>query len=109
MTAEEIADIRQESLQDLTESNLKTLVAIECLTHGYNAILGGDKLGMWLKEHIEGVGDVFGCDDRVYIRMKSKELSLALASLVVKEHIGDEVRWVKCNDKEHWWLYIWWD
>ena len=109
MNIKSIKDIPQNSSGSLTEGELKVVVACKWLEHGYNSILGGDKLSAWLNGHMSEIEEVFGCDDRVYIRTKTKELNVELAQFVLKENIGDEVEWKKCKDSDHWWLYIWWD
>ena len=105
---EKIDDIKQ-VLSDMTESELQVVLACKWLNHGYNSIMGGDKLAKWLEGHLDGVEQIFGADDRVYIRMKTQELNARLAQFVATERIGDEVQWKKCKNSDRWWLYIWWD
>lgn len=103
-----IEDIKQIP-SDMTTSELQTVVVCHWLKRGFNSFLGGDKLAEWLENHTEEVEQAFGADDRVYIRMKTKESNAKLTQFVIEENIGDEVQWKKCKDSDRWWLYIWWD
>lgn len=94
---------------EMTESETQVAVACKWLNHGYNSILGGDKLAKWLEEHIDKVESAFGADDRVYIKLKDKNSNAELAQFIIKEEIGDEVMWKKFANSDRWWLYVWWD
>lgn len=106
---ENIKDIPQSSGGNLTESELQTVVACKWLNLGIPSMAGGEKLSKWLEGHIDGIENVFGADDRVYIKCKDPKTNKALAEFVIKEQVGDEVQWRKCKDSDRWWLYIWWD
>ena len=103
-----VTDISQNTDGNLTEHEMQVVVACKWLVRGFNSFLGGEKLAHWLDQHLEGVEQIFGADDRIYILLKTKELNAELAQFIVQEQIGDEVQWKKFKDSNRWWLYIWW-
>lgn len=105
---ERVQDIPRIKSQ-ISERDLQLALACKWLNHGYNSILGGDKLSGWLEKNAEKIESIFGSDDRVYIRCKTAEATRDLAEFVVKERIGDEVEWKQIQEPQRWWLYIWWD
>ena len=106
---ENIKDIPQNDKGSLTESELQVVVACAWLKLGIPSMNGGEELAKWLNSHLEDIENIFGADDRVYIRAKSPEVNKELAEFVIEKQIGDEVQWRKCKESDRWWLYIWWD
>lgn len=106
-----LADIKNiiQSNSNLTESELQVAVACLWLKIGIPSMAGGEKLASWLKGHKDGIESIFGADDRVYIRTKNPVVNKALAEFIVKEEIGDEIKWIKCKESDRWWLMVWWD
>ena len=104
-----ISEIPQDDKGELTEGQLQTLVACKWLRRGFASMIGGERLAKWLEEHLDDIESAFGDDDRIYVRTKTRKLSLELAQFVLDQKIGDAVEWKKCKGADRWWLYIWWD
>lgn len=95
--------------KNYTELYAQVGAACRWLKHGYNSILGGDKLSAWLEGHLDGIEGIFGSSNYVYIKVKTRKLNQELVRFVAKEKIGDMVEWQKFKDADRWWLCIWWD
>lgn len=108
MSIEKVTDIERSESNNLTENQLKVVIACKLLNIGFNSFQGGEKLSSWLEKHSEKVEDIFGDLNRLYIRMKNPKSSMELAQFVVKEKIGDELQWKKCKGSDRWWLLVWW-
>lgn len=93
----------------MTESQLQACVACLWLKLGIPGMDGGVRLSHWIEENIDKIENVFGADDRLYIRCKDAKANLELAKMVVKFKIGNELQWKKCKGSDRWWLLIWWD
>lgn len=104
-----IKSVTKDTSGNLTESELQVVTACYWLKNGIMSLYDGEDLAKWLQEHIDGVDSIFGADDRVYIRGKTPEFNKELLEFVIKNDIGDEVRWKQCKGSDRWWLYIWWD
>ena len=93
----------------LSETELKIAVANQWLKIGIPAMAGGEKLIKWLSDNRNLISDIFGGDDRIYIRCNSPEANKKILEFIKSEKIGDEVEWIKCKESERWWLLVWWN
>ena len=93
----------------MTESQLQTCVAILWLKLGIPGMDGGVRLAHWLEENIDKIENIFGADDRVYIKCKDAKTNAELAQLLIDHKIGNSLQWKKCKGSDRWWLLVWWD
>lgn len=104
----DIKDIPQvKSNQTIRELNIAC--AYKWLKEGWVKDSGGGILADWLDKNQDSVEDVFCCLNRIYLQCKDQLANRDVATLIIENNIGDEVRWIQHKDSDRWKLMVWWE
>ena len=99
----------EQSQSKLSLNEIQIATAILWLKHPYLNATGGKQLAEWLNGNQESVLEVFGADDRLYIKTKDKETNTKLVKFLLENKVADKLEWKKFTSDDRWWLLVWWD
>lgn len=93
----------------MTMVEMRIACVLRMLSVGYVATMSGKDLESYLAKNVGEIEDIFGLDNQVYVRMKTREKTVELYKLAEEKKIGDLREWVKFKDSDMWYLHIWWE
>ena len=103
-----MASKTEQKISNLTMVEMRIACVLRMLSVGYVATMSGKDLELYLSKNVDNIEDIFGLDNQVYIRMKTRDKNIELYKLAEMKKIGDLREWVKFKDSDMWYLHIWW-